>query len=101
MTSYFYTLYYIFLDTAQINDHDLAALDLVVFKACMHGMHTKTFLPSLCVCGANADYQKRSQMSNRMQPKHRGDDDYCRVPGTRQLYPLEVGEDNYNLNPKN
>ena len=31
-TSYFYILYYIFLDTAQINDHDLAGLDLVVFK---------------------------------------------------------------------
>ena len=24
----------------------------------------------------------------------RGDYDYCRVPGTRQLYPLKVGEDN-------
>ena len=30
----------------------------------------------------------------------RGDYDYCRVPGTRQLSPLEVGEDNSNLEPK-
>ena len=30
----------------------------------------------------------------------RGDYDYCRVPGTRQLSPLEVGEDNSKLEPK-
>ena len=30
----------------------------------------------------------------------RGDYDYCRVPGTWQLSPLEVGEDNSKLEPK-
>ena len=30
----------------------------------------------------------------------RGDYDYCRVPGTRQLSPLEVGEDNSKFEPK-
>ena len=30
----------------------------------------------------------------------RGDYDYCRVLGTRQLSPLEVGEDNSKLEPK-
>ena len=30
----------------------------------------------------------------------RGDYDYCRVPGTRQLSPLEVGEDISSLEPK-
>ena len=30
----------------------------------------------------------------------RGDYDYCRVPGTRQLSPLDVGEDNSNLETK-
>ena len=30
----------------------------------------------------------------------RGDYDYCRVPGTRQLYILEVGEDNSKLKLK-
>ena len=29
-----------------------------------------------------------------------GDYDYCRLPGTRQLSPLDVGEDNSNLKPK-
>ena len=32
--------------------------------------------------------------------KGRGDYDYCRVPGTRQLSPLEVGEDNSKFEPK-
>ena len=31
---------------------------------------------------------------------YRGDYDYCRVLGTRQLYPLEVGEDNPKSAPK-
>ena len=33
----------------------------------------------------------------------RGDYDYCRMPGTRQLSPLKVGEDNsyWNLKIKN
>ena len=30
----------------------------------------------------------------------RGNYDYCRVPGTWQLSPLEVGEDNSNIEPK-
>ena len=30
----------------------------------------------------------------------RGDYDHCRVPGARQLSPLEVGEDNSKLEPK-
>ena len=29
-----------------------------------------------------------------------GDYDFCQVPGTRQLSPLEVGEDNSYLEPK-
>ena len=32
---------------------------------------------------------------------YRGDYDYCRVPGTLQLSPLEVGEDNSKLEPRN
>ena len=35
-----------------------------------------------------------------MTVKLRGDYDYCRVPGTRQLSPLEVGEDNSKSEPK-
>ena len=31
----------------------------------------------------------------------RGDYDYCRVPGTRQLSPFEVGDDNSKLKHKN
>ena len=30
-----------------------------------------------------------------------GDYDYCRVPGTRQLSPLEVGQDNSKIELKN
>ena len=30
----------------------------------------------------------------------RGDYDFCRVPGTRQLSPLEVGEDNSKFEPQ-
>ena len=30
----------------------------------------------------------------------RGDHDYSQVPGTRQLSPLEVGEDNSKYEPK-
>ena len=30
----------------------------------------------------------------------RGDYEYCRVPGTRQLSPLEVGEDNLKFEPE-
>ena len=36
-----------------------------------------------------------------MVPLSRGDYDYCRVPGTQQLSPLEVGEDNSKFEPKN
>ena len=31
---------------------------------------------------------------------YKGDYDYCQVPGTRQLCPLEVGEDNSKFEPK-
>ena len=30
---------------------------------------------------------------------YRGDYDYCRVPGMRQLSPLEIGEDNSKFEP--
>ena len=30
----------------------------------------------------------------------RGDYDYCQVPGTRQLSPVEVGEDNSKFEPR-
>ena len=37
----------------------------------------------------------------RLHVRCRGDYDYCRVPGTQQLSPLEVGEDNSRFEPKN
>ena len=41
------------------------------------------------------------QTTNRnVAHSFRGDYDYCRVPGTRQLSPLEVGEDNSKFEPK-
>ena len=38
--------------------------------------------------------------SNEAGGHGRGDYDYCRVPGTRQLSPLEVGENNSKFEPK-
>ena len=40
------------------------------------------------------------RVSNKRLVNIRGDCDYCRVPATRQLSPLEVGEDNSNLEQK-
>ena len=37
---------------------------------------------------------------NKEKSGSRGDYGYCRVPGTRQLSPLEVGEYNSKLDPK-
>ena len=45
--------------------------------------------------------RKRSYIPrNFLIKKTRGDYDYCQVPGTRQLSPLEVGEDNSKFEPK-
>ena len=33
--------------------------------------------------------------------RDQGDYDYCRVPGTRRLSPLEIGEDNSKFKHKN
>ena len=57
-------------------------------------------------------FQKRSEQPTTESPEGKlihnrykynikqGDYDYCRVPGTRQLSPLEGGEDNSNFKHK-
>ena len=48
----------------------------------------------------SAPYEKHFFLKMIMDCLIRGDYDYCRVPGTWQLSPLEVGEDNSKFEPK-
>ena len=62
----------------------------------------KTYLPCQHLSLRGRPYQGvRMTISNtHWSGTFRGDYVYCRVPGTRQLSPLEVGEDNSKFVPK-
>ena len=53
-----------------------------------------------CITPVCYHYYAAAYLMSSWMIQKGGDYDYCRVSGTRQLSPLEVGEDNSNFKPE-